>query len=106
MICNPGSFSVRDALALVNPAKVAVHNRPAKRGRTPNKFRVALKAMQASTSRVAVVKSRLPIAAALLAQILRLIVDLGSEERHHPVENPQLNAYKAKLTVTGNERGD
>jgi hypothetical protein len=33
-------------------------------------------------------------------------VDLGSEERHHPVENPQLKAYKAKLTVTGNERGD
>ena len=57
--------------------------------------------MEASTSRVAVVKSRLPIAAALLAQILRLIVDLGSEERHHPVENPQLKEYKAKLTVTG-----
>ena len=31
----------------------------------------------------------------------RLIVDLGSEERHHPVENPQLKEYKAKLTVTG-----
>jgi hypothetical protein len=28
-------------------------------------------------------------------------VDLGSEERHHPVENPQLKEYKAKLTVTG-----
>jgi hypothetical protein len=38
MICNPGSYSVRDALALVNPAKVAVHNRPAKRGRLKQVF--------------------------------------------------------------------
>jgi hypothetical protein len=28
-------------------------------------------------------------------------VDLGSEERHHPVENPQLKEYKAKLTIIG-----
>jgi hypothetical protein len=50
---------------------------------------------------------KMPARATLFAQICgqRLVVDLGSEERNHPVENPQLKADKAKLTVAGEERG-
>ena len=46
--------------------------------------------------------------ATLFAQICgqRLVVDLGSEERNHPVENPQLKAVKAELPVERNERGN
>jgi len=61
--------------------------------------------MQASTSRVAVVKSRLPARAALLAQISRqgFVVDLGSKERHHPVNNPQLKADQGKEALARRE---
>ena len=64
--------------------------------------------MQASTSRVAVVKSRLPIAPLCWLKYCAsaLLWTSVVRRRHHPVENPQLKAYKAKLTVTGNERGD
>jgi hypothetical protein len=46
--------------------------------------------------------------AILFAQICgqRLVVDLCSQQRNHPVENPQLKADTGELAVAGQQRGN
>ena len=53
-----------------------------------------LKAMHASTSKGRRCHFKIPARATLFAQICGqgLVVDLCSQERNHPVENPQLKA--------------
>jgi hypothetical protein len=52
-------------------------------------------------------ETKITARSALFVQICgqRRVVDLGSEEQNS-IEDSQLEAYEAKLTVGGNERGD